>query len=66
MPERYTPEEMDQFAEEAGLQLDDLSKKVDISLVADWVQNNFMKCGYRRLGRLLREYRSNKTIETKD
>lgn len=67
MPERYSPEEMDKFAEDASLELDALSKDTTagVEKVADWLQKWFMKAGYRRLGRLLREYRS-KTTPTKE
>lgn len=63
MVERYSPEEMDKFAEEASIELDILSKQegVGVEKVADWLQTWFMKAGYRRLGRLLREYRSKTT-----
>ena len=59
MPERYSPEEMDKFAEDASLELNALSNDATagVEKVADWLQKWFMKAGYRRLGRLLREYR---------
>lgn len=52
---------MDDFGEEAGIELDQLSKEMDITRVSDWVIKWRNKAGYKRLGRKLMEYGSPKS-----
>jgi len=57
---KYTPEQMDDFGEEAGIELDQLSREMDITQIADWVVRWYLKAGYKRLGRKMLEYKTGK------
>lgn len=56
--EQLTPEEMDVYAETAMNKLERLNLTNELSLadVAVWWKEWFMKCGHKRLGRILLKF----------
>ena len=54
--------EMDNAAHEAALELQELDLDAT-RLIADWMNKWYLKAGYRRLGRVLKEYSGKNSIE---
>ena len=47
---------MDEAAEVAADELEEIQKTTDISKVANWMKKHYMKAGYKRLSKVLLAY----------
>jgi len=47
---------MDEAAEIAADELEEIQKTTDISKVANWMKKHYMKAGYKRLSKVLLAY----------
>jgi len=62
MSEQLTPEEMDTNAKQAQDVLISITEKTEVTVfdVAEWWSDWYLKCGHKRLGRVLLRFKPEK------